>query len=114
MELRQTYQLDLDSGRVGGNGSDLWFRAVSPLDLYLEPTGSARLAFMGSGGGRQDCRDANLSTDRISLGRVNIGTTICYRTGEGRLGQFRVTGFTNQGQTRIMMLDFETWNTRDR
>lgn len=113
VELRQTYQLDLDSGRVGSSGSDLWFRALSPLELYLEPTGGARLAFMG-GGGRQDCRDANLSSDRVALGRVNIGTVFCYRTGEGRLGQFRVTGFSNQGQTRIMTLDYETWNSRDR
>lgn len=112
VELRQTYQLDLDSGRVGGGGSDLWFRAQSPLELYLEPTGGARLALMG--GGRQDCRDANLSSDRVALGRVNIGTVFCYRTGEGRLGQFRVTGFSNQGQTRIMTLDYETWNSRDR
>jgi hypothetical protein len=113
VELRQTYQMDLDSGRVGGSGSDLWFHALSPVDLYLEPVGGARLAFMG-GGGRQDCRDANLSGDRVALGRVNVGTVFCYRTGEGRLGQFRVTGFSNQGQTRIMTLDYETWNSRDR
>lgn len=112
VELRQTYQLDLDSGRVGGGGSDLWFHAITPLDLYLEPVGGARMAWVG--GGRQDCRDVVLTTDRVTLARVNVGTTFCYRTGEGRLGQFRVTGFTNQGQTRIMMLDFETWNTRDR
>lgn len=114
VELRQTYQMDLDSGRVGGGGSDLWFHALSPMELYLEPVGGARLAFMGGGGGRQDCREADLNSDRVSLGRVNVGSVFCYRTGEGRLGQFRVTGFSNQGPSRTMMLDYETWNSRDR
>jgi len=112
VELRQTYQLDLDSGRTGGSGgADLWFHAVSPLELYLEPVGGARMAFMGGGGGRQDCRDAALTSDRVSLARVNVGTTFCYRTGDGRMGQFRVTGFNNQGPTTTMMLDFQTWNS---
>lgn len=113
VELRQTYELDLDSGRVGsGGGADLWFHAISPFELYLEPIGNARIAFVS--GGREDCRDANLSTNRISLGQVNVGSKFCYRTGDGRLGQFRVTGFSNQGQTRTMALDYETWNSRDR
>lgn len=112
VDLRQTYQVDFDSGRVGGPGADLWFHAVTPLQLYLEPIGGARMAWMGGEGGRRDCREADLSNDRVTLGRVNVGTTFCYRTGEGRLGQFRVTGFSNIGPSRVIHLEFETWNSR--
>jgi len=112
IELRQTYQVDFDSGRIGGGGADLWFHAVTPMELYLEPIGGARLAWMGGESGRRDCREADLSGNRVTLGRVNIGTNFCYRTGEGRLGQFRVTGFSNMGPSRVIHLEFETWNSR--
>lgn len=112
VDLRQTYQVDLDNGRTGsGGGADLWFRAVTSMEMYLEPMGGARIAWMGGEGGRRDCREADLRGDRISLGRINVGTTICYRTDQGRLGQFRVTGFSNAGPSRVIHLDYETWNS---
>ncbi|MBX7247968.1 MAG: hypothetical protein K1X35_02840 [Caulobacteraceae bacterium] len=114
LELRQTYQVDFDQGRVGGAGADLWFHALTPLDLYLEPVNGARLGWLGSSAGRQDCRDVTLSTDRISLGRLNIGTTLCYRTNEGRFGQFRVTGFSQQGGSRAIRLEYSTWGGNGR
>jgi hypothetical protein len=112
VELRQTYSVDLDSGRTSGGGADVFFHALNPLEMYLEPVGGARLAWMGGESGRRNCADADLRGDRISLGRVNIGTNFCYRTGDGRLGQFRVTGFSNMGSSRVIHLDFETWNGR--
>lgn len=113
VELRQTFQVDFENGRTGsGGGADLWFRAVTSSELYLEPLNGARIAWMGGEGGRRDCREADLRGERISLGRVNVGTTICYRTDQGRLGQFRVTGFSNTGGGRVIRLDYETWNAR--
>lgn len=112
VELRQTFQVDLDSGRVGGGGADVWFHAVSPVELYIEPIGGARIANVGGGGGRRDCRDADLRGARIPLGDLNIGSTVCYRTGDGRMGQFRVTGFSSMGPSRVMRIDYETWNER--
>jgi len=110
VELRQTFSVDLDQGRVGGGGADLWFRAVNPMELYLEPVGGARIAWMGGGGGRRDCATADLRNDRITLGRINIGTTICYRTDQGRLGELTVTGFSNAGPSRIIEFDYRTWS----
>jgi hypothetical protein len=106
LELRQTYQADLDNGRIGGNGADIWFHALSPVEMYLEPINGARAAPIGGGG---DCRGANLRAERISLSSLNNGATVCYRTGEGRMGQFTVTGWSNNNGMRALRFDYQTW-----
>ena len=112
-DIRQNFQVDFDTGRVGAGIGDLWFHAVSNTEIYLEPVNGTRFSFSGgSDRGFQGCRDSDLSAGRISLGRMNVGTYVCYRTDQGRIGQFRVTGFRQDGGGRVMSIRFETWVTR--
>jgi hypothetical protein len=113
VDVRQTYQVDFDTGRVGAGVGDLWFHAETQNDLYLEPVNGTRLAWGGSEDrGFQGCRDADLRNERITLARLNVGTYLCYRTDQGRIGQMRVEGFRNDGGGRTISLSFETYASR--
>jgi hypothetical protein len=106
VDLPQTWRLDLDSGTVGAGGADLWFHAVTAADRYLEPVGGAALALGdGSDRGRDGCRDAAFSTERIRVQQSLEGSYICARTGEGRISQFRFNGMDGT----VMKLGYTTW-----
>ena len=107
-ELRSSFQVDLDSGRVGGGGADLWYHRVSEVEAYLEPINGTRISWGGGvRRGFQGCREADLRTDRITTGRLNNGTNICFRTGDGRIGELTIDGF---GPQRSMRISYTTWN----
>ncbi|MDX5351383.1 MAG: hypothetical protein LPJ95_11895, partial [Paracoccaceae bacterium] len=107
VDLPQTWRVDLETGAIGGGaGADLWFRAVTASQRYLQPVGSARLALGdGSNRGRDGCREAAFSTDRISVNAGLVGRYICVRTNEGRTAQIRVNGLDGM----ILRLGYTTW-----
>lgn len=106
IELPQSYRVDLDTGTVGGGGADLWFHAVAAGERYLEPVNGAMLALgNGSNRGRDGCRDAAFSTDRIRFRQALEGSYVCVRTGQGHIAQFRVNGI--EGTT--LKLGYTTW-----
>jgi hypothetical protein len=108
IDLPQTWQLDLETGEIGsGGGADLWFRAQTATDRFLQPVGGAGFALGdGSNRGRDGCRDAAYSADRIALSAALVGRYVCIRTGEGRLSQIRVNALDGT----ILRLGYTTWS----
>ena len=109
IELRQTYRVDFDSGRVGVVGADLWFQAEAGEELYLTPSGGAQLGLgNGANRGRDGCAEARLSKNRVSLRQINIGTYLCLRTGDGRIAQLRVDAISLDA-ARKLEISYTTW-----
>lgn len=106
VEVPQTWRLNLEDGAIGGGGSDLWFAAETMTERYIQPVGAARVALGdGSNRGRDGCRDAAFTTDRIPVSAALVGRYICVRTDEGRTAQIRVNGLDGT----ILRLGYTTW-----
>ncbi len=106
INLQQTFSADLDTGNVGGAGSDIWYQAVSPVEKYLTPRPGAAISFSGGAQrGYAGCSTASYTTNRLPLWTVPIGSYVCVKTNQGRYSEFRLNGFT--GTT--MILGYTTW-----
>lgn len=106
IDLPQTFTANLDNGNVGGGGTDIWYHAVSNVEKYIEPQGSARIALGdGTNRGFAGCSAESFSADPVPLGDMPVGTYVCVKTNQGRISQFRVNGF--MGTT--MKLGYTTW-----
>ena len=107
VDLPQTWQMDLEDGGLGsGGGADLWFRAQSATERYLQPIGGAAFALGdGSNRGRDGCREANYSSDWIPVSPLLLNRYICVRTGQGRTAQIRVNAMVGL----ILQLGYTTW-----
>lgn len=106
--IRQTYMFDFDNGAETSAGADLWFHAITNTELYLEPRNGARLALGdGSERGFAGCSSASFSTARIPLASVPVGTFVCVRTSDNRIGQFRMNAIS--GSPRVLTVQFTTW-----
>lgn len=109
IELNQTYTVDLDTGRVGRDGADLWFQAETRDLLYLTPIGGAKIGVGNrSNRGRDGCASARMSTNRVSLRDVPVGSYVCMMTGEGRISQFRLND-VSRGSPKQLSLGYTTW-----
>lgn len=105
LDVPQTWMADLDAGSVGGTaGADIWYEAETATLKYLTPRNGARIA-VGSGGGFAECSSLPLSTSRIPLSALPVGTYVCVRTDAGRISQIRINDFT--GTT--MQIGYTTW-----
>jgi hypothetical protein len=111
LDIRQTYGADLD---VGANDSpdfadmDMWFEAVSAVEKYLTPWDTAKFKKMGGIPSLADCQAASLSSNKIPLGLVSVGSWFCYETDLGNVGRFEVEGLTG-GSPQTLTIDFKTW-----
>lgn len=106
IDLPQTFTANLDNGTVGGGGTDIWYQAVSNVEKYITPQGSASIALGdGSNRGYDGCAAESFSGDSVPLADMPVGTYVCVKTNQGRISQFRVNGFT--GTT--MKLGYTTW-----
>lgn len=107
VDLPQTWQMDLDDGSLGsGGGADLWFRAQTATQRFLQPVGGAQFAFGdGSNRGRDGCRDAAFSTASIPVTAGLVGRYICIRTDAGRTSQIRINALDGT----ILRLGYTTW-----
>ena len=109
LDVPQTYRFDLDEGRVGGAGADLWFRAETATSMFIEPLNGAQIAIGDrTNRGFAGCSSAAYTTNRAPLSAFPVGSYICVRTSEGRISQFRVNGVTD-GSPRRLRLGYTTW-----
>lgn len=107
IDLQQTWDMNLDNGASGDAGGDVWYRAVTATEKYLQPINGARMALGdGSNRGFTGCNAESFSTAKIALDDAPVGTYICAKTNEGRISQFRVNGFV--GTT--MKIGYTTWS----
>ena len=109
IDIRQTFTADLDNGRSGDAGADLWFQAETRDLLYLVPKGGARLGVGDrSNRGKAGCARARFTGNRVSLRDIPVGSYICVRTNEGRISQFRVNALSG-GSPKTLKIGYTTW-----
>jgi len=92
LDIPQTFTVDLDEGVIAaGADSDIWFEAVTAIERYVTSRNGATIAIVGTSSvGRDGCAAAPLSTSRIHVNNLPVGTYVCVRTNLGRYSQFRV------------------------
>lgn len=104
--IASSFTADFDSGTTGGAGADVWHHAINAAVRRLEVRNGARIALgNGSNRGYLGCRAANYSTNPVPFARLSVGTFVCLKTSEGRITQFRVTGYA--GTT--MRVGYTVW-----
>ncbi|MCI5078714.1 hypothetical protein [Oricola sp.] len=109
IDIPQTYLADLDRGRVTQPGADIWFQAETRNLLYIVPKNGARIGISGTRNrGYEGCRSARMSTNRISLRDIPVGTYVCVRTNEGRISEFRVNA-VSPGSPKTLTIGYTTW-----
>ena len=109
LDIPQTYQFDLDRGAVTRTGADFWFQAETASLLYLVPQGGARIGVGDrSNRGAAGCAAARMTTERVSLRDIPVGSYICARTNEGRISQFRINA-VSAGSPKTLSIGFTTW-----
>jgi hypothetical protein len=111
LQLDQTNSVDLDTGTIGGSGTDLWFHAVSASIKYFESENGAKFKLMTeSQPSLSDCQDASLGDVQILIGDISSGDVFCYKTNQGNYGRLEVEGIT-PSSPQTMTIDFKTWDT---
>ena len=109
LDIPQTYLFDLDRGAVTQRGADFWFQAETASLLYLVPRNGARIGVGNrTNRGAAGCAAARMSTSRVSLSDLPVGSYVCARTNEGRISQFRVNGIS-PGSPKTLSIGFTTW-----
>lgn len=107
--VRQNYMVDLDRGNEQRKGADFWFEAVTRDRLYLTPRNKARI---GVGNRRkrgfEGCSRARFSKYRVPLHDLPVGSYVCVKTDEGRIGQFRVLALSSS-TPETFRIRFTTW-----
>lgn len=109
VDLQQTWVVDLDTGRVGGNDGrgDIWFQAKTATQRFLTPRNGARIAVVGNRSvGLAGCRSAGYTTNPIGI--PPVGTYVCVRTSEGRYSQFRINGGPG-ASPGLLQIGYTTW-----
>jgi len=107
--LHQTYTVNLDNGRIGGPGADLWFQAATATRRYLTPINGAKMAVGNRRNrGYAGCAVAHYSSARVPLWRVPVGSYVCVKTNAGRISQFRVNRIFG-GAVKTIRMGYTTW-----
>lgn len=113
LTIQQTFQADLDAGAVTRVGADLFFEAENENDRFLSPVGNAELAGLrrparDAAQRLGQCKDANLSGDRIEVGELDEGDVLCVRTGRGRFSVVTVEAVPGRSPGELG-IDFTTF-----
>lgn len=118
LDIPQTYSADLDTGVIPRDynnpayaGVDVWFEAVSSVEKYLEPFNGAQWAVAGLNPvGYNECSIALVSTTRININDLPLGTYICVSTNSQNVAVIRIDGVVNANPGTIRIA-FMTWTT---
>lgn len=109
INIPQTYLADLDRGRVGSAGADIWFQAETRDLLYLAPRNGAQIGVGNrSNRGYRGCSRARYTTERVSLRDVPVGSYVCVKTNKGRISQFRVNRISG-GSPKTVTIGYTTF-----
>lgn len=106
--IDQTYTINLDNGNVGGGGADLWLQAPNAIVRLLTPRNGAVFSVGPNQRGYNGCKTAAFSADVMPLITVPVGSYVCYKTNEGRIGEFRMNDIQRRPLTKID-IGYTTW-----
>ncbi len=111
LDIPQTFSADLDEGMVtSGSTSDIWFEAVTATQRYITPRNGAKISNVGTSSvGYAGCVSASLSTSRININDLPVGSYVCVRTSAGRYSQFRVNAPAVGPSPGTLHIGFTTW-----
>lgn len=111
LTVNQTWRADLDAGSVGSSrDSDIWFEALTATRRYVSPMRGVTQALVGSSApGRAGCAKANLSTQKISVTSLRVGSYLCVRTNAGRYSQLKVVEAVGPSPG-VLKVDYVTWD----
>lgn len=110
LTVRSTWLADLDSGVETSSGADIWFEAATSTQWYITPYGGATLGIFGTTApSRDQCVALAKSTARIPFSSVPVGTYVCYQTGAGRPGEFRMNTAPTSPLPTSMTIGYATW-----
>lgn len=108
VNIPQTYAVDLDRGRLTGDGADIWFRAETSDLLYFSPRNGAKIGVGDrSNRGYRGCSAARYTSGRVSLRDIPVGSYVCVKTNKGRISQFRVNRVA--GSPKTVTIGYTTW-----
>ena len=104
IELAQTWNFDFDTGVPGDPG--IWFEAVTGSERYLV----GPIAVVGDVSvGEAGCQARDISPSvRIPIEKFKDGTWACFRTPQGRLGEFQVKTTSSYSPNPIK-LTYTVW-----
>lgn len=114
-EVEQNSFADLDEGLTSMPGpglDDFFFMAASDDDKFIDPGIDSEFRQMGSDEpSYEDCNEARMDDDDITVDDDLVGEWFCYLTSEGRLGKFEVISLEPDDitETQVLELDFLTW-----
>jgi hypothetical protein len=108
--VRGTYDFDLDGGAEAPRASsDFWYEIIRDGETYFTPRGAARIAAMGATEpSYAGCTSATLAAARTRIETAS-GGWFCFRTNEGRIGQFHVDGVDRFTRPVRMTITYSTW-----
>ncbi len=83
---------NLDLGRSGPAGADIWWRPADGDAATIEPVNGAQLS-LGDGGDRSlhGCLTERFDDRPLALDRLRDGAVVCLKTNMGRVGRFQVS-----------------------
>jgi len=109
INLRQTSLADFDRNSSARRAADIRFQAETRDLLYLVPWNGAKIGVGNrSNRGFAGCSTARMSTHRVSLRDVPVGSYVCIRTNEGQISQFRMNAIS-RGSPKTLSLGYTTW-----
>lgn len=110
LSIPQTYRADLDRGRVGGDGADIWFQAETSRRKFLVPINDTFISRPSRRSrGLDGCLSVPISANRIALDRLRPGSFVCYETRSGRIGELRVHSITGPASNQRLRIEYTTW-----
>jgi hypothetical protein len=108
LEWAPTFSVNLDNGNLGLVGRDAAYIAPNLVDLQLVPFGGAQLSFAGGAQrGFAGCSAAAFSTSPVLRSTLVAGDYVCFRTDEGRIGEFRIDAIGPVLQ--VLSVSYTTW-----
>jgi hypothetical protein len=114
-EIEQGNFGDLDEGLTSASDTteeEFYFVAPADDDKFMDPTNSAEFRQMGDEEPTyEECNEANLNDNEITVNGDLVGKWFCYITTEGRLGKFEVISLEPEDitQSQVLELDYHTW-----
>lgn len=108
--VRGTYEFDLDAGAEAPRANaEFWYEVIRDGETYFTPRRTARIAAIGvTEPGYAGCTSATLATTRTRIETAR-GPWFCFRTNDGRIGQFRVDGVDRFSRPARMTITYTTW-----
>ena len=95
-------------GNLDDVADDIWFHSVAANDNYIEPANGALIVVWGgSAPSKAECSGAAVAATAITLDNSLVNKYICYKTDQGRVGNFKVSAFSYPTLT----IDYVTWIT---